>query len=424
MPNLIPKSGIITTCVYGRGGKWQLSCRGYFFGNILTALSYQGKTRIPAKLDTIKDASPISVCITPMPVPASPKTPKGFDYTSLDVETSQFVQEQTGEIRGLMKRTAQGIVEIGQKLIEVKEKLGHGQFLTWLEIEFEWHRDTANKFMQVARQFGSLDLSKVSAFDISALYKLAAPSTPDAAREEAIARAEAGESITYTNALAIKQKYAALPAKSKSKPEPEPKLEPVSHPQPQPTPALSLELGSKLEIVAIHPQGQAAVLEDATKFVVPQTTQAPQVPQPAQPAFTPDVPGVWWRLGGRHLLYCGDPNSPEFLARITEQVQLLLAFPSTPNWQTAIQATTRIISTEDLPQRKNLRLFEDALETNLLLCSDVGELVVSCFLPSPEILSVINRQDRRGLFAEPDTRRVNAVLLNWKKAGLKVERQS
>ena len=64
----------------------------------------------------------------------------------------------------LMKRTAQGIIEIGQKLIEVKKRLGHGRFLDWLSAEFDWHRDTANKFMHVAERFDSRQMSKFSTF--------------------------------------------------------------------------------------------------------------------------------------------------------------------------------------------------------------------------------------------------------------------
>lgn len=416
----------IMMCVCSQGGRWQLSYRSYFVSSIPTTVTDRDNTAILAELGTIKDATRISVRITPMPVPASPKAPKRFDYSSLDVETSQFVQEQTGEIRGLMKRTAQGIVEIGQKLIEVKERLGHGQFLNWLETEFEWHRDTANKFMQVAKQFGSLDLSEVSAFDISALYKLAAPSTPDAAREEAISRASTGESISYTEAKAIKQKYAnKLPKKAKSKLQPEPQPELVSQPQPQPTstPVLPLQ-GSKLEIVALRHQSSASTLESATSVMATHAAPTFLIPQPSQPVSAPDVPGVWWQLGGRHFLYCGDPNSPEFLGRVREIVSLLFAFPSNPDWQSAIRARTRIITHENLPQGRNLDQLDECLEANVLFNTNLGELVISCFLPSPVILSIVNRTDRRGLFAEPDPRRVNAVILNWKKAGLKAERQS
>lgn len=46
-----------------------------------------------------------------------------FDYSGLDAEARIVVQQRTGEIKSLMRRTASDIVEVGQKLIEVKERL-------------------------------------------------------------------------------------------------------------------------------------------------------------------------------------------------------------------------------------------------------------------------------------------------------------
>lgn len=356
------------------------------------------------------------VRVTSMPTAASPKTRQGFDYTSLDAVTARFVQQQTGEIRALMKRTAQDIIELGQKLIAVKQTIGHGRFEDWLRAEFEWTQMTANRFMNVAKELKSNKLLDLTIAP-SALYEIFAPSTPEAARNEAIARAKAGESITYTTAKTIKQKYA---------PPPKPKPEPISQPHPQslptpPTPAPPPQSGSKLEIVALRPQAQSLATPQAARSIVPQTGVTPSALRLDKTEAVPDVPGVWWQLGGKHLLYCGDPNSSEFLGRIPEKVSLLFAFPSTPNWQPSMQSSTRFIL-ETLPEDKDARLFEDTLESILLLCSNIGDVVVSCFLPSPEILSLLNRQSRRGLFAEPDSKRVAAVLSDWKGAGLKVER--
>ena len=61
----------------------------------------------------IKIENAVVTCVIFMT--ASPKAWKKFDYTALDVSTSQFVQQQTGEIRGLMKRTVESIFEIGQR---------------------------------------------------------------------------------------------------------------------------------------------------------------------------------------------------------------------------------------------------------------------------------------------------------------------
>lgn len=372
----------------------------------------------------MKGATLLFVRPIPMPAPASPSARKGFDYASLDTETSQFVQQQTGEIRVLMKRTAQGIIEVGQKLIEIKERLGHGRFGDWLLAEFDWTWKTATRFMNVAGQFNFDNLSNLDLAP-SALYILAAPSTPKAVRSEAIARAKAGESITYTTAKAIKQKYATCTTKPKSEPEPkpepepEPELEPVSEPQPTLAPNPLPQSGSKLEIVALHRQTQPLALSSLT---FSQAAAAPQVLLPSQPVHEPEKPGIWWQLGERHFLYCGDPNSPEFLGRITEKAGLLLAFPPTLDWHSRIFAEVRIIIADYLRQLHNPDQLDEALESAILLYSRLGDVVVGCFLPSPEIISVINRLDRRGLFAEPDLKRVNAIISDWKKAGLKAER--
>lgn len=358
-----------------------------------------------------------------MPTSASPKAWKTFDYSALDDSTCQFVQQQTGEIKALMKRTAQDIVEIGQKLVKVKEKLGHGRFGAWLEAEFEWSIQTAKRFMNVAAAFQNQQF--VDFIAPSALYELAAPSIPSIARDEALARAKAGESITYKDAKNIKQKYAS-PIKSASLAL-EKELAPKQESQvvsPLSTNALVATPQSRIkqEIIAIRPPAQVEAPSLPNQSSPPTTAQTLVLPQRAPLVPKEDMPGAWWQLGTKHLLYSGAPNSPGFLARVPDNLSLLLAFPPTRQWQTLIEAETRIIANNYLPKGKDVRLFEDMLETSILLYSKVGELVVSCFVPSVEILSIINRQDRRALLAEPDSKRVNAIISDWKLAGLKAER--
>ena len=361
----------------------------------------------------IENATVTSTCVIFMPT-ASPKAWKKFDYTALDAPTSQFVQQQTGEIRGLMKRTVESIFEIGQRLIVVKERLGHGRFGSWLETEFEWSQDTASNFINVAKKFGNLP--NFSEFDMaaSALYMLAAPSTPDAARDEALARAKAGESITYKAAKNIKQKYtSAAKLESALKQEIQP-VSPLSSTALNNTPSTRI----KQEIVAIRNPALVEAPPVPSQVMTQATEQVLLLPQPSTVAED----GVWWQLGTKHLLYAGDPNSLKFLAHVPEDLGLLLAFPSSVNWQPLIEAKTRIITNEYLPQGKDVRLFEDILESSILLYSNVRDIVVSCFMPSIEILSILNRQDRRALVAEPDSKRVSAIISDWKLAGLKAER--
>lgn len=130
-----------------------------------------------------------------------------FDYAALDAETRIVVQQRTEEMRTLVRRSAQDIVDIGQKLIDVKGRLGHGKFGGWLAAEFEWSYPMAARFMAVAETFQSINLIDL-AIAPSALYMLASPSTPEGARIEALERAEQGERITYTAAREIVQEYA------------------------------------------------------------------------------------------------------------------------------------------------------------------------------------------------------------------------
>lgn len=125
-----------------------------------------------------------------------------FSYDELDNETRFLVGQRTSEIKNLIHRSAQDVFDIGQKLIEVKEKLDHGRFLIWLNTEFNWSKSAARKFMQVARQFKRGNFTDLN-IAASALYLLASNTTSVAARQEALERAAQGEIINRSEAKSI-----------------------------------------------------------------------------------------------------------------------------------------------------------------------------------------------------------------------------
>jgi hypothetical protein len=124
-----------------------------------------------------------------------------FDYSALDEQTRTVVRQRLKEIRGISPQTAQDVVAIGRKLIEVKELLPRGRFGRWLTQEFEWSPRMAYNFIAAAERFG--DCEQLRKLLPSALYLLAASSTPDSARRQALARAQAGEEITHETAQQI-----------------------------------------------------------------------------------------------------------------------------------------------------------------------------------------------------------------------------
>ena len=129
-----------------------------------------------------------------------------FSYGMLNLATRKVVQQHTIEIKGLLRRTAQDIIDIGEKLSEVKQELGHGQFLDWLRTEFDWSESAARKFMQVHRKFKTVNFTHLN-IATSAMYLLAADCTSETARAEAVQRADAGEVITRAKAKEIVQNH-------------------------------------------------------------------------------------------------------------------------------------------------------------------------------------------------------------------------
>ena len=128
-----------------------------------------------------------------------------FNYETLDQKTQISVKQKTTEIKGLIRQTAKNIINIGEKLAQVKQELKHGEFRNWLKAEFNWSISSATKFMQVGKQFKNVNFTHFN-FSASALYLLAAPSTPESAREYALKLADRGENITYSLAkLVVKQ---------------------------------------------------------------------------------------------------------------------------------------------------------------------------------------------------------------------------
>ena len=137
-----------------------------------------------------------------------------FDYLHLDSQTRTIIRQRTSEIKDLMRLTAENIINIGQKLTEVKEQLGHGSFQNWLRSEFEWSEQTARQFMQVYRWSETIENKNFvfSQLATSALYLLAAPSTPIKAREEVLGLVGGDDKVSYTRVKNIVDRYKQQPS--------------------------------------------------------------------------------------------------------------------------------------------------------------------------------------------------------------------
>lgn len=97
-----------------------------------------------------------------------------FSYAALPEETQTILARCEEEILSRLKRTAEDIVVIGQRLIEAKQALGHGKFQAWLNTAFDMTYRTAHQFMLVAEKFHSKS-EIISLLPVTIIYQLAEP---------------------------------------------------------------------------------------------------------------------------------------------------------------------------------------------------------------------------------------------------------
>lgn len=60
------------------------------------------------------------------------------------------------EIQFYERQTATGMLEIGKRLIQIKEQLPHGEFIGWVERELNYTRMTASRFMRAYEEYGNV----------------------------------------------------------------------------------------------------------------------------------------------------------------------------------------------------------------------------------------------------------------------------
>lgn len=109
-------------------------------------------------------------------------------------------------------------VQIGQKLKEAQAELnmrgksGSG-FQEWVESETPYGKQAAYDMINIANRFGENDVRFVGHhFSQTVLARLAAPSTPEAVIEKAVAKSDSGEKVTVADVKDWKALEAELEA--------------------------------------------------------------------------------------------------------------------------------------------------------------------------------------------------------------------
>lgn len=123
-----------------------------------------------------------------------------FDYQQLDTETRTIVQQEDKEFDQNITRGNGCYTLAGRNLGRIQEALRykHPGFVEYLRAK-QVPQNTAYKLIHIGQMF----TESVNISSVEALALLAAPSTPDEARQEAIERAQNGETITHSAAKEI-----------------------------------------------------------------------------------------------------------------------------------------------------------------------------------------------------------------------------
>lgn len=121
-------------------------------------------------------------------------TKANFNYQKLDEDSAAYLQERAAYINARIALTHQFLVEIGRALIDAKA-LYPGVWQAWISSEFNFSVDSAENYMNVAKNMPDLPAGTSSLFRATSLYHLSKPGADETGRKLAAALAESGEAV-------------------------------------------------------------------------------------------------------------------------------------------------------------------------------------------------------------------------------------
>ena len=130
-----------------------------------------------------------------------PAAPAAFDYKLLAEPIATELQSRAARIRGLVKSTTAGLIEIGRDLLAAKDRLDHGQFTDWVFAECRFSVRTARNYMALAK-FAEGKTATVALLPPATAYRLAAKSAPPELVNAVIERTESGTLVSDQEVVA------------------------------------------------------------------------------------------------------------------------------------------------------------------------------------------------------------------------------
>ena len=137
----------------------------------------------------------------------TPTLAEGQPDTVRDIDTI------TGEVLEAKRVGGEAIITIGQRLIEAKAMLPHGEWMTWLSEKVEFSERAARRFMQLAREC----TNRPALANLGATKALTLLALPESEREEFIAENNVVDMTSRELEKAIKERDEARKAAEQAK---------------------------------------------------------------------------------------------------------------------------------------------------------------------------------------------------------------
>jgi len=310
-----------------------------------------------------------------------------FDYDSLEAGQRSIIQQRTGEIRERLRRSAQDVWEIGQKLSDVRSRLKYGQFLTWIKAEFGWSQRTAYNFINVYETFGDrfANLAKVN-IATSLLYQLASPSVPEELREQILRAAEQGDTMTAKELKATIQKRRLKSAANKEKSREKKAAKAQGKKQPENAVERTADGAEIITIIAKSADETSTV--DATDISASHRDGMRRGKSAKSEANELIIQRGWYQLEGQHLIFCGDTATQVF-ATWAPMAKLVIAVTGN-DWA----HDWLIDQAENVVVLPNAQYSNDKLKQLVKLLSNPGDVLIFPWLPDAKMLATAHRLGR------------------------------
>lgn len=292
-----------------------------------------------------------------------------FDYDVLTTEQQSVIRQKTDEIRERLKRSAQDIWEVGQRLATVRSHLKYGQFEAWLKTEFGWSRRTAYNFINVYETFH--DQANLSELNIatSALYLLASPSIASEVRQQYLNQAQSGQRLNHKDLVQqIRQGKSGSGFRQDVRSQPE---------------------LDKPEIVRVIPRAITLPATDTTPELATVDIAPLLVNERLAFPHIELLPSQWYVLGQQHYLFWGDTASPEFV-NVVPPPTLAIAVTNHDwdhDWLVDTAKNLIVLNPETFSAKTLAEL--------MTLLSQPGEVIVFPWLPHLDMIAIGDRLGRK-----------------------------